>query len=333
MSLPFNPIALPPFNHNDDVHVDSAKRGVAEGVAGLDINGNIYNKAANPFVVVAANAIAAGGEIILESADYLTYKNDITIDRNRNSIRVFRNGDTSGRVILDLSLDGLNEDSLEYNLSDLRKNTASGIAGLDYNARINIKQTPAILEEYFNHNGVIDNFLTKTESLGGTITENASLHRFDFSSGVFDTPTATLKTKSSFDTLDTLIFKFTLSAYTGFSDSTKIQIGLKADTDVLTRELCAMIEISNGSVTPVLADFAAITGTVRAFSSNQTYEILINDDIANLYIDGILRETSTTNIPMGLLTPFCTIFNSEDDVAGETIVSLDNIAIKRIEGL
>ena len=166
--------------HTATMHVGSAARAAADGVASLD------GSALLPLAQIPAT---------------LTGKDADTVDGQHHSdISSEIDGDISTHAALDQNVHGAG--AAETLLHSGDKDIANGIPGLDANSELDILQLRPSCEKYNNHLGCTDNFTETATSGNGAASEDATNHEMDISGGVTVTGHARYQSKKTWTLSD-----------------------------------------------------------------------------------------------------------------------------------
>lgn len=297
--------------HDDGQHSGSAKRDIAEGVAGLD----------------------AGGDLVVPGESiYLT--RDVFGD-----IRISER--TSGENVFYFNRIGLNDFAPHLMTGGSyralqhagMKDVANGIAGLDANVHVDPILLPSCLEEYSNHLGATDNFTETVVTGVGTATSDAANHEMDLTSSSGNPGSAVYKSKKGW-TLgpDPLVFNAIIDNINyGAAGARIMKIGfanlwtsLDQDGDITISYHSAV-----GSEARTCNGVSCSRTEISNLVSGDLVTIVATNAKVVFFLNGVVLATHTNYIPTVAMEIGAYVGGIGVDVTTGISISVDVMGVKR----
>lgn len=246
-------------------------------------------------------ALGAGGQLLAPGPDI-----ELTRDGSENIEVVER---TSGDIVYRWTRIGANDYECRINCggvaciiqNDSMKDIAGGIAGLDANVQLDVLQMRPCVEEYSNHLGVIDDFITANVAGNGVVAADAANHEIDVTTGANAIGHGTIHTKKTY-TLGTkpLVCNMLVqNLVTGTSNvNTKTMLGLMSMvTGVGTNHSAVFHQDSAGDWFTLTCAAACTSNGIADVTNGDLLTIVATSSAVLFFVNGTLVQTHTTNLP------------------------------------
>ena len=294
--------------HDDTKHVGSAKRDIAGGVAGLDSFGNL----SIPGGLLNLDNIGGGVTGIVISSD--TYA---ALRLSRLSVKNYV---------------GYIAQYGAYSIiqTERMKNIASGIAGLDLNARIPVLQSVYNPVQYINCNGVVDAALEVSGTGTYAVSQDVTNYSILCDAGADNGNKAVWNYKKGITPgSKPVLFEFEIYDYNlppGFVSETVL--GFSSDPgELFSYDFVRLhLDTTNHWVFQCCDGTDADSVDITAYWGVGFYRILFTDSVAYLFKDDVLIATLNDGLPDNDVYPFARVALTSD-MGSSQFINMRNIHI------
>jgi len=302
--------------HTDAMHQGSAKRDVAEGVAGLDANGHVLSQGWR--LVVPRGA-----------ANQITLRERIGDERVARWIRVAAN-DYEAYV---------NEAGVEKRVQTASmKNQNNGFAGLSPQGFLSKTVFNPVCEEFGTHFGATDAFWVNSVTGNGNYVHTLGTNHFvTCGTGTAAIGYSRLYTQQAhgFDAHFTIVSFIVRAHVIGVGGVRKTCIGLKAQTYNANLVNAVMFYCDGAGQWSAVCASAALHTLVNiaAINDSDLLTVVANTSVAYFYVNGVYATMITTNIPAGNLSEVGAVHAEDVNVTAERVLQLHMMTYKYIPGV
>ena len=297
--------------HDNTKHVGSAKAGVPGGVAQLDDGGNLS---------------LIESEIIIPRSDIgdISFNDKLSDEKFLSFIRAGSN-DWSASVL---------EKGSPYDLlSSYWYNRPNGIPKLSSEGRIETALLPVLLEEYTNHTGSSDNFMTESVQGDGLTEERVSEHARAITSGTSQGSRGGVLLGTGFNiSYYENLFQVQIVNYNDITSNNRmLEIGFSADpSNFITTSYAVFRYTPQDSwgvfISDKNMDFSWQTVQVE---KGDIVAVKIIKGQAIFLVNGIEVFRTQSNALAGPMIPFATSRATFTESGNELTMILDGFIVKR----
>lgn len=350
--------------HDDAMHQGSAKRDVADGVAGLDSNGIVLA----PGYGVMLTRSGLGNILIYERTsgedalrlnraganDYIGAilsggaHSTIQLENMKDAVSGIASLDASGHLLIPAyriyaARGASGQVTFRERTSDERMMRLIRNGADDYEGRINVAGTEQriltmrdlCVEEYSNHLGAVDNFTQTITGGNGTANTDAANHEMDLSTGLNIVGYGGFQTKSTYALATMpLVSNFVVqNLQASVGGNYRTMWGLKSDFTLSTIANCAVFDSpATGASDYVKSqNGGAIESTaITPVANGDLLTIVATTTSIMFFVNGVLVGTHTAEIPAANLRVGAVIHATSGGISTAGLASVDMMSMKRI---